>query len=337
MALMRDSDALEAERQVQRPFRKFELLQLLALAAAILLCAWWLRGMPDRYELGWRQAVVEFSPAKLDPRGFGELRLAGAWTVTSTDRRFGGVSALKVVGDDLLGVSDSGVVIRFAKPRALTGGALIGELPDGPADPGFKENRDSEALVADPMGRGWWVAFENRNQLWLYDSAFGRALGRIAFAQKRWPRNRGIEGAAASGDTLLLFPEDGDAVIEVRGKSSRTVPIGNPVGRIADAARLPSSELLVINRRLTPLGFSCSLAVLERNAAGYRYSHRIALGVSRLDNVEALAPERLPGGGIRLWLMTDDNLQRPLRTLLIALDWPATPQPRQQPSSKRRA
>jgi hypothetical protein len=34
----------------------------------------------------------------------------------------------------------------------------------------------------------------------------------------------------------------------------------------------------------------------------------------------------LPGDKLRLWLLTDDNFQPPLRTLLIALDWSASPQ-----------
>ena len=35
-----------------------------------------------------------------------------------------------------------------------------------------------------------------------------------------------------------------------------------------------------------------------------------------------VAVERRTGGGLRLWLMTDDNFQSPFRTLLIALDGP---------------
>jgi len=42
-----------------------------------------------------------------------------------------------------------------------------------------------------------------------------------------------------------------------------------------------------------------------------------------IDNVEAMAVEPLPNGTRRLWLMTDNNVQPPLRTLLIAVDVPA--------------
>jgi hypothetical protein len=70
------------------------------------------------------------------------------------------------------------------------------------------------------------------------------------------------------------------------------------------------------------LGFRNTLVALEKSGSAYRFGRRIALPLGPLDNVEATAVERRAGGAVRLWLMTDDNFQRPLRTLLIALDWP---------------
>ena len=312
-------------------FRKNSPLQLLTLAAAVLLFGCWVIALPDRSELGPRTSEVRFEPVKLDSDGFAPMRLAGAWRLTSGDPRLGGVSALAVEGNLLVAITDSGAIVRFAKPVSGRATVSIRELPDGPTDPRYKSRRDSEALLRDPAGRGWWIAFENRNQLWLYDRQFSRAVARIDFGPRRWPRNRGIEALANDGKVLLLFPERGDCVVEVRGASERTFRIENAAGRISDAARLPSGELLILNRHPTALGFSNSIAILERTRKGFRYRDRIRLGVSPLDNVEALAPERLPDGRIRLWLMTDDNFQRPLRTLLIALDWPI----RRPPSSPR--
>ena len=322
---MPDSSAIHAERPVQRTFRKNTWFQILALATAVLLFGRWVSRLPDRAELGPRITDVMFERANLDPRGFAPLRLAGAWTLTSSDPRLGGVSALAVEGADLVGLSDSGVIIRFPQPSTGTARAWIREVPGGLGNPNRKSYRDSESLLRDPFGRGWWAGFENFNQVWLYDRLFSRALGRIDFGRKRWPWNRGLEAMSTEGRALLLFPESGDEVVEVRGSSMRTLSIENPAGRISDAARLPSGELLVVNRRLTALGFANSIAVLKPTRTGFRYRERIKLGVSALDNVEALAPERLPDGQIRLWLMTDDNFQRPLRTLLIALDWPKPP------------
>jgi hypothetical protein len=70
------------------------------------------------------------------------------------------------------------------------------------------------------------------------------------------------------------------------------------------------------------MGFRNALVSLEKSGSGYRFGSRIPLPLGPFDNVEAIAVERRAGGGLRLWLMTDDNFQPPLRTLLIALDWP---------------
>ena len=319
---MPDSPLPDAERGVQPLLRKIPLPQLLILAAAIPLFHYWAIRLPDREELGERSVRVEFEKAQLNPESFGELRLVGAWKLTSDDARFGGFSALAVDDGELLALTDFGVLARFPKPEGASAIARVGELPDGPGDRRFKRNRDSEALLRDPAGRGWWVAFENRNELWLYDERFARSLARIAFGRERWPLNKGIEAMAQAGTDTLAFPEQGRTVVRLRGSSAQSVPIEFPRGRISDAAQLPDGRLWVVHRNLTQFGFRNSLAELEPTANGYRIGGVMPLGVSPLDNVEAVAAERLPDGATRLWLMTDDNLQRPMRTLLLALDVP---------------
>ncbi|HVL79789.1 MAG TPA: hypothetical protein VM346_10960 [Sphingomicrobium sp.] len=44
------------------------------------------------------------------------------------------------------------------------------------------------------------------------------------------------------------------------------------------------------------------------------------LAVGRFDDVDGLAAYERPGGVLRPWLATDDDDQRPFRTLLVALD-----------------
>jgi hypothetical protein len=317
---MRDPQPMNAERGVQPKFSIGWAVAALALLAAIGLFDRWLATIPDRAELGWRAARIAAAPVALDAGAFAPFRLAGAWRLTSGDPRFGGISALAVDRGRLVALSDSGVLVRFAPSRRT---ALIGELPDGPGSKGFKVNRDSEALVSDPSGRGWWVAFENRDELWLYDRNFATALRRVALGDRRWKLNSGIEGALADGASLLLLHEAGEQVIRLTGSRARVVPIAGGGARLSDGVALDGGRWLVVERRLTPLGFRNALAVLKRTATGYRLGRRMALPLGRADNVEAAAIERLPGGARRLWLMTDDNLQPPLRTVLIALDWPA--------------
>jgi hypothetical protein len=323
---------MKAEHAMQPLFTIIAVLQALTLAALVGCFALVLHRQPDREELGWRWGSVHLQPVALDSAATGDARLVGAWQASSNDPRFGGVSALAVAGNDLVGLTDSGAVARFAKPGRGTDRALIGDLPGGPGDPRFKLNRDSEALARDPAGRGWWVAFENRNELWLYDNAFRRELLRIPLGRDRFPRNFGIEGMVAGPDELLLTPENGRSVMALRKGRAHPSPIRNQPRRISDSTRLPAGQLVVLTRSMTPVGFVNAIGMLTAERGRYRYRRIAALPVGRLDNMEALAPEPLPGGGTRLWLMSDDNHQRPFRTLLLALDIPATQQAARRPS-----
>ncbi len=101
-----------------------------------------------------------------------------------------------------------------------------------------------------------------------------------------------------------------------------------PGGRISDVAAISPGRFIAVERRLTPIGFGNSLVLLHQDGSGYRFGRRIALPLRPIDNVEAIAVQRLPNGTRRLWLMTDDNFQPPLRTLLIALEFPRPGQAR---------
>ena len=312
---------MKAERAVQPKFRNRQLAAGLVLLAAIALFDLLLARIPSRHELGWRDARIEFEPVRLEAGGFSPLRLAGAWRMTSTDPRFGGFSALAVDGGQLLALTDAGGLVRF---RPGQRDARIGDLPGGPGDGRFKRYRDSEALARDPRGRGWWVAFENRHQLWLFDAGFGRALRRIDLGRRGWSVNRGIEGLAAGGDALLLLHENGDSLLKITETHARAFPIAGARGRISDVAAIGPGQYLAIERRVTLRGFRNALVSLEKAGSGYRFGRRIELPLGALDNLEAIAVERRAGGTLRLWLMTDDNFQAPQRSLLIALDWPAS-------------
>jgi hypothetical protein len=308
---------------MQGRFTRILLFQALALVALIggaraVLVRW-----PDREELGARVSTLRLMPADWTAADVAPLRLAGAWEITSDDPRVGGVSALALDDGRFVALTDSGAVLRFPRPSAGRVQVLVSELPGGPGNAGFKYNRDSEALVADPLGRGWWVAFETRNQLWLYDRGFARALRRVDFGKARWRRNQGVEGLAPARSGLLLFPENGNGVLLWTGRRAIRLPLKRPLGQISDAARLPGGRLAVLHRQFTVLGFVNAVTFLDPlPRGGFRTARSFRLRGTALDNVEAMAAERLASGQTRLWLMTDDNLQPPLRTLLVALDVP---------------
>jgi hypothetical protein len=320
---MPDSQAMEAEPRLQPGFSiAAGLAGLLLFVLLIAVDQIVLRGLPDRSELGPRSASVSFEPISLGRAAFGPLRLRGAWTVDVDDPRFGGISALALDGGRLLAMTDSGVLVRLPRPGSPSRTALLDELPGGPADARFLRHRDSEALLRDPQGRGWWVAFENRHQLWLYASDFERPIARVGLG-RRWRANWGIEAMTAAGYALLLFPERAGTAIRLSRGQAATSSIPSGVGPVSDAAAIAGSGILLVERKLTPLGFANALVRMERTGGGYRAAGRVALGLGPFDNVEAIAIEPHQGGGATLWLMTDDNFQRPFRSLLIALEVPA--------------
>lgn len=313
---------MEPEPAVQRALSFTTIVLAALIAVAPLLAHAYLRTLPDRVELGPRTAMVELRRLPLDASGFAPLRLAGAWELASADPRFGGISGLAVDNGELLALTDSGVVIRLPRP----GGRLVArlaELPGGPGSARFKRNRDSEALLKDPGGRGWWVAFEGHDQIWLYDPAFARPLARIGLPNLGLHFNRGIEGLAASQGRLLAFPEDGGRALVASRQGWLAVPFRFQARSVSEAAALPGDSLLLVERWPTLAGLANALVRIDRCPGGYCLAWRKRLPLGPFDNVEALAAEPLPAGATRLWMMTDDNLHRPFRTLLIAVDIPA--------------
>ena len=176
---MRDSASLKAEQYVQHPFTKSSIFNALLLAWLVLAAHGWLRSLPDREARPPARAEVHFQPVDFDPAGFAPLKLAGAWRVTSSEPRMGGVSALAIDRGEFVALTDSGVVIRLPKPGSGTS-AVFMDLPAGPGRKSYKAGNDSESLARDHGGRGWWVGFENRHSAFLFDPGFTRVLARSA-------------------------------------------------------------------------------------------------------------------------------------------------------------
>ena len=299
---MVDPAMTEAEPRVQPMFSK--LLASAGLVLPLLAMATWLRAEPDRWPAADRLVAGHATPVAV---GKG-LR---AWRLTAGDGRFGGFSALAVRAGVLIALTDSGVVVRFASPTRS--GRVVFALHDLPAGPGSalrKAFRDSESLLADQAGRGWWVGFETRHSLWLFDPAFRRVLASRPL-KVDWPPNKGGEALAAAPDgRVMVLPELG-------GKAdggSLVAPAWT-----SDAARMADGRLVLLVRRPTWRGFESELRIA---AGAGKPARRIALNVGALDNMEGVAAAPLPNGGTRLWIVSDDNFRPWMRTLLVTLDVP---------------
>ena len=287
--LMRDSRSPEAERRVQLTFRKFSIFSYLALTAIVLAGAELLRLTRPPLDLASGTSAVEWNPAAAEPVVDPRARLAGAWRLRAADSRIGGISGLAIEGGRLLALTDGGMLVRLPRPPGA-GTAAISPLPTVAGDPARKIGRDSEALMRDPDGRGWWVAFEQRHQLILYDQDFRRAIRAVPIADPGFRDNRGIE-ALSGARGVTWHPE---------------------ASGIADAATLDDGTVLLLRRRFGLGGFEATVDGLSGGP--------LRLPLRGLDNAEGLAAEMLEDGTIRLWIVTDNDFSRRRRTLLVAVD-----------------
>ena len=83
--------------------------------------------------------------------------------------------------------------------------------------------------------------------------------------------------------------------------------------------RLPQMETAYLLRAFDPIrGSRIMLKIVGSTAEVARMDIAAPLTV---DNFEGLASVPLPNGGIRFYLVSDDNGSASQRTLLLALDW----------------
>lgn len=292
------------------------------------------------------EAIIHFEPLPLDERApaqrrAGKLLFLGGWELTSANARFGGISALHVSGNRVLGLSDSGLLIQFPLPRR--GDRVEGSirtLGDGPGSPDIKEDRDTESLIVD--GNRAWIGFERRNAVWRYDSRTWKSDSHAAPpAMHDWPENTGAEGMLRLPDgRFLVFSEathvtedqlevllfDGDPAVP----GTRSVRMGYrapPGFHLTDAALLADGRLLLLNRRFTVLeGVSAKLvlAPMPRLQAGSVIQGEEILELRPpllVDNMEGLSVTSEQGRTI-VWIVSDDNYNPLQRTLLIKFALP---------------
>jgi hypothetical protein len=283
--------------------------------------------------------VLPLNHGGAEKGSIGELDYLGGWAIRSNDRRFGGISAMHVEGEEVIALSDAGSVIRFPLPGRGAPAADIAALPEGPGTSADKGNRDVEAMAAH-RGR-YWLAFEGANQVWRYSSKWEAAASAAPPAMKDWPSNAGSEAMLRLTDgRFVVFREEkarADGTIEallfegdpaVPGTKSASIRYRPPQGyRITDAATLPDGRLLFLNRRFgLPEAFTAKLTLAAKPGpgaikllSGSEIAHFQLPGP--VDNMEALSVT-LEEGRTIVWLASDDNLNPIQRTILLKLGLP---------------
>lgn len=315
-------------------------LALLLIVIAGLLPVWvrW----PKPTEPASQPQVLSMTPLRLPAADLGELRALGAWRLQSPNSQFGSYSALVALDDGmLLAASDSGRRLRFTPPGRRGPGPKF----DYFAAPEFgaKLTADIEALTRDPVTGRVWAAFEYGNRIERFGRAFELEGSVRPVAMRRWRSNSGPEAMVrlADGRFVVLaeanprwFAADVPAVLfagdPVDGAKAIAFRYRPPAGfRPVDMALLPSGKVLILLREVlwgVPPRFAGKLVLAEPAAirAGGTWRGEVIADLRAplpSDNFEGLAVEPAPGGGVTLWLISDDNNVTFQDTLLLKLEW----------------
>lgn len=316
---MPDSRLNGAERRLQHSFIKLYIFNGLLMSAAVTAAYLPMRNLPARRPLPPATVPLIYRPVELAAVE-GPLDLVGAWEVNVADPRFGGISALTIDHGRFLAVSDRGSVARLDLPGSPTPQAWIADLRDGPGRWGTKWARDAESLATDPIGRGWWVGYEQNHSLWLYDRNFERALANVELNRPDWWDNRGAEGLLNDHGRLLVVAENGREAMAIESNQVDRIPL-NAGADVAEAAGAPDGSSWLLLRAKGTQGISQQIAPLLKAKGRFQAGFRMPLPKGAFDNYEGMAIERRQGSGLRFWLISDDGHRVMARTLLVALDY----------------
>ena len=278
--------------------------------------------------------AVPLNPADPKPDRVGNFIYAGGLNLTSAQTsRLHGLSDLDIQPDgSLTAVGDEGDLLRAkvgldpenrltavtdAKLTALTG--LDGKPLQG------KDNRDSEGLALLPNG-DLLISFERRDRIWLYP-ANGGPPHAVPSPNVTFPYNQGMEalapdpmrgpdayitGGETTGQTWLCS-------LTTPCADGPRVPLAMGFGLVA-ARRLPQDRTAWLLRAFNPVTRSViDLRITDQTG---RVVDQLELrGPLTVDNFEGLAAVPNPDGGLRFYLISDDNFSSSQRTLLLAFDW----------------
>lgn len=301
---------------------------------------------PTRIEVR-AEPVAAFDPDDSSKRRFGDLDFRGGLVLASSNKSFGGFSALRVQkdGSRFIALSDMGswlqgrIVYSQDKPAGIADAVIAPVL----AAEGIPSGRlDTESLVED--GKVAYVGLERRNQILRFDFGKKGILSRgapitVPPGIAALPNNQGLEALELVpkkrplGGTLVAISEQGlDEAGNIQG-----FLIGGPtpgvfaVRRtdgydISDAALLPKGDLLILERKYSLLsGVSMRIRriPLESIRPGALVDGRTVMeadGRCVIDNMEALSVHRARSGRIILTLLSDDNFSPQQRTILLQFE-----------------
>lgn len=295
-----------------------------------------------------RATPVPLYPGDPSRERSGDFTYAGGLDVTSPDTgRLHGLSDLKIDGRGrLTAIGDDGELFRARV--VLDQNGRLADLADATLErlAGLdgrplegKSHADAEGVAVWPNG-DLMVSFERDHRIWLYPAAGGPPHA-VPRPQVAMPDNEGMEGLslapAVGTDAYWVGVESGDVFLcHLAGTCAPVSGLPRPEAgwRLSALAETPRGQLALLHQSFTPLaGPRIHLLLVEGPHAAQEWVPKVVgeLTVAppeTTDNFEGVAPVVLPDGGLRFYLLSDDNFSSQERTLLLAFDWhPAAPKP----------
>jgi hypothetical protein len=278
---------------------------------------------------------------------FGALQFRSGLVLTSPDRRFGGLSSLRLDPSGARFVIASDKAVWFTGRIVHRGKEMIG-LADVEAAPMLAADGkplaahrwfDTESMARD--GDWIYVGIERVNRIVRFnvgrDGLRARAeIVAVPPAVRRLPYNKGLEALVAVpkgrplAGTLIAISERGlDAAgnleaFLIRGPTPGRFAVRRTAGYdVSDAALLPGGDLVLLERKFSLIdgvGIRIRRIALRNVAPGALVDGPTIFSADlgeEIDNMEGIDAHVTHGGETVLTLVSDDNFSMIQRTLLL--------------------
>lgn len=300
----------------------------------------------DPLPLAWTDVAVNATPVPINDAaleaGTGQLVYAGGVDITSDFNRLHGLSDIKFEdATNFWSITDEGLLVR-GRIQLDASGRLVGvegmqvrPLVDPDNQPLIpKYLADAEGLALMPNGE-LLVSFERAHRVWRYDRE-GRWLGERVIPDFPFTENEGPEAIARApiGDRadFWLVGENGGwwdcglTTCAAWVDPPPVAPSDDDLRTVSLDADPDDDALYLLERAYHSDRNTNTIRISRHRAPGSHpaYDPRQVLatftGPATVDNFEGIAAVRRPDGGVRLYILSDDNFNPGQRTLLLAFD-----------------
>lgn len=307
----------------------------------------------DKFSIPFTTKHIPLNHKNITLTRVGKLRYMGGINITSSKRRFGGISSFVISpnGEEILGISDRGLwltaTIVYDQNNHLVGlsngrMAPLRNIKNHPEE----RARDPEALTAID-GSGYVVSYESphtlryfqANKPYDFRSLLTASAEKLTFVPNMpdsyaaLPKNLGVEALTTLPDGRLLAISENTHTREGvtlaqgwiigRGRVEALNYEIDPAFRPTDMATLPDGDILVLERHFSlAKGMAARLTRLSTKSIkiGQSIKGTVIADLAypfNLDNMEALAVRQNKAGETMVYIMSDNNYNRLQRNLLM--------------------